>query len=223
MLIGRDNVGDNISADDEPGDQRAGFDLRWSGHLASQPLALYTQWIGEDEDSFLPTAWLAQYGAETWGQWDRLGTYRFFFEWSDTMCDYRLYRSIRGDSGDVGGECAYNHGTYKTGYRDRGRSIGHSFDNDASVFTLGSSLTGRRANTWYGTIAYGNLNRLENPDSRNTVAQVKTRYREIELMHRRSIIVGEIHLGLGYEYRKNTVTGVSDDEVHAFLEWQGTF
>lgn len=223
MLIGRDNVGDNISAEDEPGDQRAGFDVRWSGHLASQPLALYTQWIGEDEANFFPTAWLAQYGAETWGQWDRLGTYRFYFEWSDTMCDYRLYRSIRGDGGEVGGECAYNHGTYKTGYRDRGRSIGHSFDNDASVFTLGSSLTGRRANTWYGTIAYGNLNRLENPDSRNTVAQVKTRYREIELMHRRSIIVGEIHLGLGYEYRKNTVTGISDDEVHAFLEWQGTF
>ena len=139
------------------------------------------------------------------------------------MCDYRLYRSVRGDGGEVGGECAYNHGTYKTGYRDRGRSIGHSFDNDASVFTLGSSLTGRRDNTWYGTIAYGNLNRIENPDSRNTVAQVKTRYREIELMHRRSIIVGEIHLGLGYEYRKNTVTGISDDEVHAFLEWQGTF
>ena len=223
MFLGKDNVGENISREDEPGNQMAGFDLRWSGHLASQPLALYTQWIGEDENNFVPTQWLAQFGTETWGQWDRFGSYRIYFEWADTMCDFRLYRSIRGDDGPRRGECAYNHPTYPTGYRYRGRSVGHSFDNDASIFTLGGSLIGHQNNTWYGTIGYGKLNRLTELDPWNTVAQVKTRYREIELMHSRRIIVGEIHAGMGYEYRKNTATGLSDDEFHGFLEWQGTF
>ena len=36
--------------------------------------------------------------------------------------------------------------SYQTGYRYKGRAIGHSFDGDSSVFTLGGMLTGHADN-----------------------------------------------------------------------------
>ncbi|MGD8341537.1 MAG: capsule assembly Wzi family protein, partial [Gammaproteobacteria bacterium] len=47
MLTGRDNAGRRgLSKDEEPGNQLAGFDFRWS--FANLPFAAYMQWIGED-------------------------------------------------------------------------------------------------------------------------------------------------------------------------------
>ena len=216
MLLGRDNQGDNVSAEDEPGNQLAGFDIRWSSRVFDQPFALYTQWIGEDEDDFFPTQWLGQFGGETWGQWDALGTYRLFLEWSDTECNFRFYDSIRGD-GDRSPGCAYNHPIYQSGYRYKQRAIGHSFDGDSSVFTLGTTLTDNAGHAWIATVAAGNLNRRSARPT--TTADNKTRYREVEVVHRRPLWVGDLSAGLGYDYRKDTVTHVKDDEFRVFLRW----
>ncbi len=215
MLLGRDNRGDNVSAEDEPGNQLGGFDVRWSYHLFEQPFALYTQWIGEDEGGGLPAKYTAQFGIETWGGSNALGTYRTYLEWSDTMCNFALYKS----SDKTVPDCAYNHSIYKTGYRYRDRSIAHTFDNDASIFTLGTILTDHSNNSWLLKLGYGKLNRKQNPDQRNTVAQVKTKYREIEFSHRRDIGFGNIHIGAGYDYRENTVTGEDEGDARLFLEW----
>jgi hypothetical protein len=204
------------SGDSNP-NQLGGVDLRWSGTAWDQPYALYMQWIGEDENSFYVTDWLALGGGELTGHYDGLGTWRVFLEWSDTMCDFRFYRSVRGDSGSDSRGCAYNHTTYQTGYRYQGRAIGHSFDGDASVFTLGGALTDAGDNAWLVTIAAGNLNRFSAWPS--TTAVNKSRYRELEIVHRRRFWLGELGLGLGYDYRKDTVTGVKSDEVRAFAEF----
>ena len=108
-------------------------------------------------------------------------------------------------------------------YRYRGRRIGHSFDNDASIFTVGGVLIDNSDNSWMVTLGYGKLNRHGPEDIRNTVARVQTEYREIELSHSRSIAFGELSAGLGYDDRKNTVTGDSDGDVSAFLEWRYTY
>jgi len=215
MLLGKDNRGDNISAEDEPGNQLGGFDVRWSYALLGQPFALYTQWIGEDEGGGLPAKYTGQIGAETWGMASKLGTYRMFLEWSDTMCNFTLYKGSENTVPD----CAYNHSIYKTGYRYRGRSIAHTFDNDAAIFTFGTVLTDNQNNSWRVKLGYGNLNRKQNPDQNNTVAQVKTEYREIELSHRRDIGFGQLHIGAGYDYRKDTVTGDDNGDTRLFLEW----
>ena len=131
------------------------------------------------------------------------------------MCNFALYKG----SDKVVPDCAYNNAIYKTGYRYRGRSIAHTFDNDASIFTLGTLLTDKQNNSWVLRLGYGNLNRKENPDDRNTVAEVKTRYREILLTHRRDIGFGWLNLGAGYDYRENTVTNEKTDDVRLFAEW----
>jgi hypothetical protein len=214
LLLGNDNEGDNVSREDEPGNQLAGWDIRWSNDYFSEPFALYTQWIGEDEGGNAPAKYSALFGAETWGTWRNVGTYRVFFEWADTMCNFRLYK---GD--DFVPNCAYNNKIYQTGYRYRGRSVAHTYDNDASVFTLGSILTDNKNNSWMIRLNYGNLNRQGEPDERNTVAQVKTRYGEIQLNHQRDIGFGKLKIGAGYDYRDNTVTNENTDDIRVFLQW----
>jgi len=183
--------------------------------MLGQPFALYTQWIGEDEGGGLPAKYAGQFGGETWGMWRGLGTYRMTLEWSDTMCNFALYKG----SENVRPNCEYNHPIYETGYRYRGRSIAHTFDNDASIFTFNTILTDYADNSWSVRLGYGNLNRKGEPDSANTVAQVKTRYREIELGHRRRTDFGDFNIGLGYDYRENTVSGADRGETRAFVEW----
>jgi len=223
MLFGRDNAGDNVNPEDEPGNQLAGIDIRWAWELFDQPFAVYTQWIGEDETDFFPTNWLGQFGGEIWGQSNRLGTWRAYLEWSDTECNFRLYRSFRGDDSESEAKpgCAYNHPIYQTGYRYKGRAIGHSFDGDSSVFTLGGTLTGQGGSSWTATLAAGNLNRRSARPT--TTAANKTRYRDVEITHKRAFWVGELGLGVGYDYRKDTVTGVKTDDVRLFAEWGITY
>jgi hypothetical protein len=207
---------DGFGGDSNP-DQLGGFDVRWSSSLFEVPFALYGQMIGEDESSFWPTQWLGQFGAETWGNWDGLGRYRFYFEWADTECNFRLYQSIRGDDDGSNPGCAYSSSTYKTGQHYKGPSFAHSFDADSSVFTLGGMLNDEADHSWVATIAIGNLNRRGAKP--NYVAASKTRYQEYELSHRRDIWIGDINVGLGYDYRKLVSTGDTDNDIRAFLEW----
>lgn len=202
--------------DESNPNQLAGFDLRWSGKVLRVPYALYTQWIGEDASDFVPTAWLGLFGGEVWGFSDRFGTWRTYLEWSDTQCDFSLRNSIRGDDDRRPG-CAYNHNTYTTGYRYKERAIGHSFDGDSSVFTLGGTLSTRADNAWVTSIAVGNLNRIGGPPT--TTAANKTRYRAFNLTHRRPLWVGKLMLGIGYDYRKDTVTNAKIDDVNLYAEW----
>jgi hypothetical protein len=216
MFLGRDNKGDNISAEDEPGNQLAGYDIRLSGSGLGWPVAAYFERTGEDEQDFKPSLFLNEIGLETWGQWNGLGEYRVFLEMADTLCGGNLTGSGTPD-------CAYNHKIYETGVRYKGRTIAHSLDNDAKVFTLGGVLTDEKDNSWLLTLAYGDLNRVRDPDPRNPVATVETQYREVEVSHRRSTRFGDFNVGLGYEMRKNVITKTSDDNFRAYLEWSNDF
>jgi len=205
---------------DTRANQLGGFDIRWSGKAWEVPYALYTQWIGEDASSFWPTNWLGLFGGEISGFSDTLGTWRTYLEWSDTMCNFALYSSIRDDDDRFPG-CAYNHSVYQTGYRYKGRAIGHSFDGDSSVFTLGGTLSDSGDNSWVVTAAVGNLNRAsERP---TTTAINKTRYRAFNLTHRRPVWIGSLYAGLGYDYRKDTVTGAKIDDFQFFVEYDLSF
>jgi hypothetical protein len=204
-------------ADDTEADQLAGFDLRWSSALLGTPFALYTHWAGEDFPDFFPSDWLAQFGAETWGHRDWLGSYRLYIEWADTECDFRFYRSVRNDSGPGSPGCGYRNNVYRSGQTYRGASFAHSFDQDSSVFTLGGVVNDQNDHSWLATLAVGNLNRRNANNS--TTAPNKTRYREFEVTHRRELWIGDLNVGLGYDHRKDTVSGNKDDDVRAFVEW----
>lgn len=213
LLAGKDNAGDNVAAEDEPGNQLAGYDIRLTGAGLGIPLALYTQRIGEDEQDLRPALYLTMAGMETWGRWERLGDYRVYLEVADTLCGGNI-------TGGGMADCAYDHSIYGTGMRYRGRAIGHSFDNDAKVWTLGSILNRDSGNSWQLNLAMGDLNRKGSPSTTNTVAAVKTRYRSASLVHRRRLGFGELQGAIGYEGFDSRLDGRSDEEWRISLGWR---
>lgn len=218
LLLGQDNQGDNVSPQDEPGNQLAGIDIRWSAQSLGLPVALYTHWIGEDETNFLPTQYMATFGTELWGQWGGSGTYRLYLEWSDTECDFRAY-------GDGNPDCAYNHPIYQSGYRYKGRSIGHTGDGDSSIFTLGGVVAGAQDNSWTFTLGYGKLNRRHLnpvPDRERNFFPPDTDYGEVELLHKRPLPIGDISLGVGYQSFDSVDLG-KDDDFRVSAEWKYTY
>jgi hypothetical protein len=220
---GLDELGDLVtgSGTTEEYDRLSSIDLRWSNSSFRLPFALYTHWVGEDFGDgearlFMPSKLFAQFGAETWGYWDGLGSYRVYLEWVDTECDFSFYRKISADGGGGKPSCAYRNQRYKSGQTYRERVYAHSFDQDSSVATLGSVLNDEYGNSWMMTLAGGKLNRRG--ANRSTVAPNETDYAEIEVTHQRLLGIATVKLGLGYEYRKDKITDEDDDDFRAFIE-----
>ncbi|SCX97882.1 capsule assembly Wzi family protein [Thiohalorhabdus denitrificans] len=154
-LAGQDNPGsEGVDADNEPGNQLAGFDFRLASPYAGFPVALYGQAIGEDEAGGLPTKWMAQAGLETWGAMPVLsGTFRLYAEAVETS----LYDSDQPNN--VLFNTGYEHHVYQDGYRYRGRSLGHSADNDTTLTSLGGVFALSSGMTWHTVLRWGKINR----------------------------------------------------------------
>lgn len=207
LLLGRDNRGDEgIDTGNEPGNQLAGIDFRWTPGVSDRQITFYGQFIGEDEAGGFPSKFLGQAGIETSGLWRDHWSWRGFLELASTKC--RFYQS--GDDYD----CAYNHGIYQTGYRYRGRAIGHGSDNDSLMLSTGLFLVGPDDSQWQLLARYGELNRGGMPDPRNTLTMTRQDLASLDLMHSRTFQYGVIDVGLGAERLD------SDTDARAFIQWR---
>jgi hypothetical protein len=216
LLLGRDNSGDDgIDPDNEPGNQLAGVDIRWVPPFGNRPIALYGQFIGEDEAGGFPSRWMGQFGAEwsgyVMGRWSSHG----FLEFSGTSCQFHESSEIFN--------CAYNHSIYQTGYRYRGRSIGHGADNDARVVTAGLSLTDATETEWHVLLRYGKLNRGGPPDDTNTLTPMPQDTASIDVTHSRLLSFGQIEINIGVEAIDDAATGTSTEDFRGFLQWRSTY
>jgi len=214
LIVGNDNRGVNVDADDEPGNQLGGFDVRWS-LPGGVPAAVYAQWIGEDgrPGAGLIGSWLRQGGVEAWG---RLGTvsHRSFLEVSDTTC-----REGGLGFSDAVPDCAYEHSVYRTGYRYENRAIGHAGDSDSLTYSLGSTLVQSGGQTWNVLLRYMEINRVGlDPDTRHTLSPSPVDVTMLEVSHVRDLAVGRLHAGLGYTDASSDSFRV-DEGVSAFLSW----
>lgn len=204
-------------------DRLSSFDIRWSTQVLGRPAAFYGHAVGEDFGDgtsrlVWPTKVLIQVGAETWGYRQGLGSYRLYIEWADTECDASLYRALTFDGGGGKPGCAYRNSTYRSGETYRDRVFANSLDQDSRALTLGSVLNRDRDRSWLATLTVGDLNRYNGV--RSTTASNKTRYREAELSHQLpAFFGGELNLGLGYEYRKDTVLNETDHDLRVFAGW----
>ncbi|MFL2546662.1 MAG: capsule assembly Wzi family protein [Candidatus Rariloculaceae bacterium] len=212
LLTGvRDNPGQNVAPEDEPGNQLGGFDLRYSFNAFKQPMAVYSQWIGEDEQDGLPSGYLAEVGLETWNAWgDGGASYRVFAEYNEPTC------SAITDS-DPNFYCAYNHHIYEDGYRYRGRVIGHSADTDSVAFTLSGMLFTTQGHSWQLTARRAELNRSNDP--RHSLTPVQQDIHTVELRHTRALPYGDLNITIGTEFGEVTATGADIDETRASIQW----
>ena len=148
VIAGNDNAGLRVAPEDEPGNQMAGMDMRVVSPFRSLPVALYGQFIGEDNSSNgIPQRYLGLFGLESWALLDSGSVFRARLEYANTNCKF----ASAGDNPD----CAYRQGIFNAGYRYRGRNIGHTADSDSEAISFrvewtnpsGDSLAvaGRRA------------------------------------------------------------------------------
>jgi hypothetical protein len=215
LLAGNDNVGIDATPDNEPGNQMAGFDARWNSPLGNLPYALYSQMIGEDESSYLPAKYLAQYGVEGWKPFTDGSVLHGFLEYTSTTC------SANTDRGPYY-NCAYTQGRFNVeGYRYRGRVIGHTADADAEAYALGAVYSTARGDLWTATARTIELNH-DGFDPNNTVSANPAKYRSLELGWRGDRFGGKLALELGAQAIQPR-GGERDIEPYGFVSWRRDF
>jgi hypothetical protein len=215
MLAGNDNVGIDSTEETEPGNQMAGFDMRWESPIGSWPYAISAQAIGEDESSYLPAKFLMQYGLDVWKPFGDGSILQGYAEYSTTTCSYT------SGSGPYY-NCAYLQGRFNVeGYRYRGRVIGHTTDSDAENFALGAMFTTAGGTMWTATARASRLNH-DGFDPRNTVSAGPAEYRALDLGWRREWGRNSITVELGAE-SVVPVDADADFEPFGFLRWRHDF
>jgi len=214
LLNGNDNQGANVDPEDEPGNQLAGIDIRWT--LPKQiPVALYMQWIAEDtrRTGFTFHLFLEQVGVEYWGS---IGdaTHRTHFEIVNSSC----HLGALGE-GSQRPNCAYEHSIFKTGYRYIGRSIGFSGDGDTLSYSIGSTLVQSAGHSWNISLRYMEINRIGTPNSRHTLTPTPQELADFQVSYERHTRYGRFYAGLGYSRLDDEVSGVSSSDVTGFFQW----
>jgi hypothetical protein len=211
VLLGRDNVGDaGITPENEPGNQMAGFDARWTNMWFGTPVSLYSQLIGEDEAGGFPSRYLAQFGLEGSGITRGQTSYRWFAEIAATSCD-----ALKSN---VGYGCAYRNDLYPSGYTHYGRIIGHGLDNDGRVVSAGIVVVNPEGNTWNVVTRLGELNRV-GQDPNHSVAPQPQDLASIDIEYSFPSKFGTFDIGGGYERREEIASGIETSDTRGFIRW----
>ena len=216
LLIGRDNLGDDsVNTDNEPGNQLAGVDFRWTPTIVARRIAFYGQFVGEDEAGGFPSRWIGQLGGEWSGQLMQRWSTRLFAEFAGTSCQF--YESSELFN------CAYNHSIYQTGYRFRSRAIGHGVDNDARIASVGLIAVNDEETQWRALLRFAKLNRGGVPDSRNSLSPTPQDLWSVDLAHSRVIPVGVAEIGVGYQSVDDAMTGTTNSDARVYLQWRSSY
>jgi hypothetical protein len=206
LWIGNDNDQD---LSEQPGNQLAGFDVRWSWPQGRVPVALYAQGIGEDEAGFMPSKYLGLFGAEVWGEIGD-GSWRAHAEYADTACDFLNSEPEFG--------CAYTNVIYTSGYRYRGRAIGHAIDADGESVSVGALHVDARGHRWALLARNVKLNR-EGAANGHSLAGVPAKVQDVALTHDRAYAWGNIGVSVGYSDIDSEGATALEDGVRGYLTW----
>jgi hypothetical protein len=222
LVKGKDNRGDDgVDLDNEPGNQLAAVDIRWTSPIGDGPYALYTQWAAEDEASGTPSRWIGLIGAELWGylETDWLqGDWRVHVEATDSASEF-YEDQIRFDY-------TYEHFIYRTGYRYRGRAIGHPMDNDGQMVSVGGTLVENADRSWNALLRWTRVNRGGGSENfRHSVSEDELDIVDLSLSHSRRMEARGLELGIwsigaGYAYRQNIVDDETHHDLRGYVEWK---
>ncbi|MEO0974101.1 MAG: capsule assembly Wzi family protein, partial [Pseudomonadota bacterium] len=206
LLIGNDNRVGELTLDEEPGNQLAGVDFRFSLARYKLPVAVYGQLIGDDEANGLPSRFVGLAGAEWWGQVGR-HSLRTYLEVADTqtgVLDARLP------------DFAYSSAVFPGGFRFNGRAHGHSADGDSLIGTFGAILQDQDDQRWMALVQGGELNRVGNRAT--PVAADAADYFNVEVSHQRTLAKGTLQISVGYEHFAPTAAP-TESGVKGFVQW----
>jgi len=164
-LIGGGDL-DNTGTATEPGNQLASMDVAYSFNVGKKTqVKLYAEAMAEDEAGkfFLPYQYAKLIGMSVYGlHGDNGAQWRLSAEYSDTVSqNVWLFGEKRNN-------VIYEHSIYRTGYRYKGRSLGHSLDSDSKLFSIVGEY--KDANDWAYTVKYHNTRINTDGVGNNTVS-----------------------------------------------------
>ncbi len=199
LWSGNDNAGENVDPEDEPGNQLAGWDIRWASPIGDWPYALYFQHTGESIDNQIPRPYrsLELAGAEVWGEDGGGASWRVALEWALTRCGGT-------ENGEKLWDCAYNSPVFNVeGYRYYGRPLGHSMDGDGEMFSLRYVRVGQGGSTWTAVARYTEVNQGGfEPDERHSYALGPEQWTSLDLVYRHPLASGWLEAGVGADQRQ---------------------
>ena len=215
LIIGHDNRGPALSVQDEPSNQTASFDFRWSLSRLKLPLAVYAQFMAEDEAGGFPSRFIGQFGLDFNGRLGQNWSWRAYLEGADTTCAFNTTKPIYN--------CAYDHFIYQSGYRYHGRVIGAGVDNDARVATLGFVLVAADGDSWQGYVRSGRLNRGGTMDPANSLTPLPQDVLNVEVSYSRIFRYGLLEFGLGYDRFHGNSEATSSNGARGFIQWRSDY
>jgi hypothetical protein len=220
LWTGHDNAGDNVSSQDEPGNQLAGWDIRWASPVGDWPYALYNEHTGETIDNKIPRPYRSMdiFGVETWGGDPSSGSsWRAGLEFANTRCGGT-------QNGEPVWDCAYNNSIFTDGYRRYGRPIGHAMDGDGEMYSLRYIRVPASGTLWTALARYTKINRGgDEPDTRHSIAPGPEDWWSIDLSHRREFSFGDVDVGIGADALDRKWNDTDEVEVRAYLTWRHEF
>jgi len=220
LWSGNDNAGENVDPNDEPGNQLAGWDIRWASPIGDWPYALYFQHTGETIDNQIPRPYrsLELAGAEVWGEDGGGASWRVALEWAQTRCGGT-------ENGEKIWDCAYNSPVFfAEGYRYQGRPLGHSMDGDGEMFSMRYVRVGQGGSTWTAVARYTEVNQGGYvPDERNSVAPGPEQWTSLDLVYRHPLTSGWLEAGVGADQRRRDWNDSDALLGRAYLTWRHDF
>jgi len=218
---GNDNAGENVDVEDEPGNQLAGWDIRWASPIGDWNYAIYNQHTGETIDNQIPRPYRSfdMVGLETWGD-DGLdgSSWRAGLEWANSRCGGTENEQKLWD-------CAYNNGIYNVeGYRYKGRPVGHSMDGDGQMYSARYMRVNAAADTFTALLRYTLVNEGGAvPDTRHTVAQGPEDWWSLDLTYRRPVAGGWVEASAGADYQDREWNDTSALLARFSVSWRHEF
>ncbi len=213
MLIGRDNCGSDgiscINDDNEPGNQLAGLDIRWSLPI-DIPTTLYFSAIGEDEANYMPAKNIFQLGVSSIIEFGET-PWRWYLEYADTAVWNERFN------------ITYEHHIYRTGYRYNGRSIGSTYDNDSRAFVFG--IMGRLSKDSSFSVKLKSLKINSDGDfisgpARNTLSDIPLNVNNFNMLWQQSFIKkGSLKINFDYFSEALNSFGRQQNKYRIAVDW----
>lgn len=143
---------DNTGTLNEPGNQMAGFDVRYGGRIGQVAFSLHGELIGEDETDLFPSKFSSLGGVRVSAPWGDDGArWEMIAEYSDTFANRTFIKENFRNT-------TYSNFIYRDGWRYRGRSLGGSLDNDTRLISLTGQFTDTKNRFYRAAFHHADIN-----------------------------------------------------------------
>ena len=145
-----------------------------------------------------------------WGEWGSR-SWRAHVEYADTACDFPTSPPEFG--------CAYTSSIYTSGYRYRGRAMGHTIDADGESIGAGLLLVEASGSQWNLLARNVKLNRA-GVAAEHSLADGPATIVDVTLSHGRTVAWGNIGVLLGFADVSGDGTVAMEDGARVSLTWR---